>query len=379
MISGVTYWIAFGPANNAPPEKGPAEVLSGQAPAFSVRVRRQEARSYVAEQSFFGHTEASREVVIRSETSGPVVRRLVAEGDFVEEDVTIAVVAPQDRTAVLKQAEASLRLREAEHKIAQSLIQQGHRPEIEQIRSSAALESAKASLTKAQEALARTIVRAPFSGILESWEASVGDFLRVGDPVAEILQLDPLKVVVQVSEKERLVLQEGTSVRVDTGKRKDLPGVIVHLAHKSDDATRSFRMDVQVGNADLDIPAGSTALVRAPLPAVLAHVIPQDILILNDEGRLGVRGVDSDQRVVFYPISQMDSMAEETWVRGLPEEVTLITVGQGFVHAGQKVLATPELAEDASFDEDLATDELASAEDLPSHHDSASADSASNR
>jgi multidrug efflux system membrane fusion protein len=60
-------------------------------------------------------------------------------------------------------------------------------------------------------------------------------------------------------------------------------------------------------------------------------------LFLDNKGNLGVKGVDKDNRVVFYPIQIAAGDKNGAWVLGLPDELILIERGQGFVKEGIEV------------------------------------------
>ncbi|HHY48479.1 MAG TPA: hypothetical protein GYA10_01845 [Alphaproteobacteria bacterium] len=63
------------------------------------------------------------------------------------------------------------------------------------------------------------------------------------------------------------------------------------------------------------------------------------MLTLDDDGVLGVRSVVNDV-VEFHPVTIVRDTREGVWVTGLPPKIDIITVGQEFVQAGQKVNAT---------------------------------------
>jgi multidrug efflux system membrane fusion protein len=77
-----------------------------------------------------------------------------------------------------------------------------------------------------------------------------------------------------------------------------------------------------------------------------AHLLPQSVLTLNDEGVLGIRAVENDI-VAFYAVTILRDTREGVWVAGLPNRVDIITVGQEYVTAGQRVHATNVTAEAA--------------------------------
>jgi multidrug efflux system membrane fusion protein len=64
-------------------------------------------------------------------------------------------------------------------------------------------------------------------------------------------------------------------------------------------------------------------------------------LALDDAGLLGLKSVDGEGRVHFHPVHILKSGRDGLWVEGLPDTVELITIGQGFVRAGDHVKAVP--------------------------------------
>ena len=79
-------------------------------------------------------------------------------------------------------------------------------------------------------------------------------------------------------------------------------------------------------------------------------------LSLDDAGRVGIKMVDDDERVEFRPVTILDDGPEGVWLGGLPDEITVITVGHEFVQTGQVV--TPVMSQDASRQDALRQDAL---------------------
>ncbi len=94
-------------------------------------------------------------------------------------------------------------------------------------------------------------------------------------------------------------------------------------------------------NADGAIPAGVSAQLRIPTGTTLAHFVSPAILSLDTDGALGVKTVDSEDEVVFYPIEIVRAQTDGIWVTGLPDEADIIAIGQGYVNDGETV--RPEL------------------------------------
>jgi multidrug efflux system membrane fusion protein len=98
-------------------------------------------------------------------------------------------------------------------------------------------------------------------------------------------------------------------------------------------------VEITVPNPDYAIRAGLTAVVDLPGETVSAHRVSPSLFTLNDAGELGLRTVDREGRVEFYPIAILEDSPDGAWVTGLPERARLITIGHEFVAEGQVVEA----------------------------------------
>jgi multidrug efflux system membrane fusion protein len=95
-------------------------------------------------------------------------------------------------------------------------------------------------------------------------------------------------------------------------------------------------------NPDFRVRDGVTARLSIPVGQEPAHLVSPSILTLTDDGVVGVKLLDADDRVRFQEVDILDDTREGVWIAGLPERVTLITVGQNFVNVGQKVAPVTE-------------------------------------
>ena len=68
-----------------------------------------------------------------------------------------------------------------------------------------------------------------------------------------------------------------------------------------------------------------------------SNKIPPSILTLQDDGSVGIKAVDKNSKVVFYPIKKEIDTIDGMWVSGLPDEVKLIITGQEYITTGQIV------------------------------------------
>ncbi|SDE50855.1 efflux RND transporter periplasmic adaptor subunit [Rhodospira trueperi] len=317
----------------------PPMAVEHEASVPQVRVRRMTAETRVNSLIVLGETQASRIVEVKAETGGRVVETGAEEGATVEAGTLLVRLATDDRAQRLSRAEAAVARWEDRYSADQGLASSDYVSRQRVLESKAALEDARANLAAIQLDIDRTTVTAPFSGILADRLAEEGDYLSISDPVARIVDLDPLEVVANVTESDigRLTLGQPGSATLVTGR--EISGTVSYIAPVADGVTRTFAVKVSFSNPSGAVPEGMTAEVRLPLESTRAHHISPALLALDDEGRMGVKLVDEDNRVVFHPVvvGRDGASADGLWVEGLPDPATLIIVGQEFVRAGQRV------------------------------------------
>lgn len=184
--------------------------------------------------------------------------------------------------------------------------------------------------------LNRTEVKAPFSGYLEQI-VKPGNFLERGQVCATIIQLDPITFIAEVPEFNINKVKTGQEVTLDLITGETVNGKLTFVSKSASTSTRTFKVESQVKNDSGQIRDGITSEMTIKIEKILAHQISPSILILNDAGKLGVRSVENNI-VIFYEVVILEDSASGLWVSGIPENLDLITQGQGFVEDGQKVL-----------------------------------------
>ena len=312
----------------------------------SVVIEEIRAESRTRRRVLRGKTVSKQTASVSTEISGIVVSRPVERGARVSEGQVLCEIAIDDRAALVTEAMATLTQAEIEHDGALALQGDNLLAEAQVAQSAARLESAKANLLRRELDLRRTKVTAPFSGVVETQPLVVGDLARVGDVCATLINLNPILVEVSVSERDvgALRLGEGASARTSDGEYVE--GTITFVGSQSDDLTRTYLAEITIPNPDYEIRAGLTAVVELPGEAVKAHRVSPSLFTLNDAGVLGLRTIDRENRVEFYPVSILEDSPDGAWVTGLPERARLITIGHEFAAEGQIVDARATAAEE---------------------------------
>lgn len=303
----------------------------------SVRVQNSAAQTFQSDIILQGRTAASRMVELRAEVSGRAEDILVMEGQPVEASDPILQIAINDRAARLDQARAALEQRRIQVEAARSLAKQSFGTQVRLAEAEAQFQQAKADVVRFELDLANTIIRAPFDGVFDTRTTDVGAVLNVGDKIGTVVDLDPLKVTGQISERNVRDVEIGMPARMVLSDGEEIKGEISYVASVSDPSTRTFKIELLVPNPESDVLAGLAAQLRLPAGEQYAHSVSPSVLTLSESGQIGVKTVDADKIIRFWPVEILDDGPQGTWVSGLPDQATIVVVGQDYVEVGQKV------------------------------------------
>lgn len=343
-----------------------------------------------------GETRADRQVDVRAETSSTVLSNPLRKGHVVEAGETLCKLDPGTRMSALgeararlsearaflpeakaRQIEAQARVEEALARLEEARINDNAATRLSEdgfasesrvatmrsgVRAAEAgveaaksglesaksgIESARAGIQSAEAAVAsaskeidRLTITAPFSGLLESDTAELGSLMQPGSLCATVIRLDPIIVVGYVPETEvdRVKVGAFAGARLATGQ--DVQGTVRFLSRSADPTTRTFQVEIAVPNPDFAIRDGQTAEILISSAGAKAHLLPQSSLVLNNEGALGVRTVDAENRTRFKKVRMLRDTVDGIWVEGLPDTADVIVMGQDFVTDGVLVAAT---------------------------------------
>ena len=329
ITAAVMLWMISG-ALFSPPQHNPDSAPPSSKPP-RVRVQISEAQPMTNHLTLQGQTLADRTVTLKAETHGVVKQTLVEKGTKVAQGDTLVKLAIDDRQARLLEARSLRMERKTEYQAVQSLKKSGYQAETELARAKAALDAAEAAVRVAELELARTTVAAPIDGIVDMRFVDVGDFVSRGDPLAELVDLDPIRVEAQVSERYlgRIKVDKSGEVRLLDGST--VPAKVTYVGSSASKTTRTFPVEMQIPNPDGLIIEGITAELHLPIEQIRAHNVPSSVLSLLDNGELSVKAVDEHNRIRAYSVEILGDSNNGIWLGGLPEKLTLVVVGHEFV------------------------------------------------
>lgn len=330
------------------------------ADTISVEVELQQAQSIAEKLEVSGHTEPNKTLQLRAELSGKVNTIHVKEGQMVREGQLIASLELRDKKIQLQKALALQSERKNAYERTQKLVDSKLQSQSTIEQALSLLKSAQADVASVELELERTKIYAPFKGLINQLDIEVGTFVESNTPVATLIAIDPLVISVNIPQQVYSRVKPGQAATIKIINGENRKGQLKYLSSLANNNTRSFKAEIEIDNKDGSLPAGLSAKVTIETETKQAHFISPALLSLDNEGYLGVKTVDSNEIVEFHRINIINSESTGLWVDGLPDQANIITVGQGFVREGTKVIAeSRKSSADMPVPPDVADPEVA--------------------
>ncbi len=328
---------SVGSAANEDEAQAPAERPQVQTPVRTVAVVAPPHIEHARAIRVSGYTDADKRAVLATRAAGVVEELPISLGQRVKAGDLIVKLEAEGKQAAVDTARQVVSQREAEATAARRLDQQGNAPKLQLDNVLSALAAARSQLEAAVAELERNSVRAPFDGVIDRVDVELGSSAQAGTPVATILNLNPILARGEVSERDLGYVKPGDPAQVRLVNGLVVDGKIRHISRDATSATRTFRVEVAIPNENGAVPAGMTAEITLRAAPVDATVLPRSVVTLSSDGDLGIRAVDPDNKVVFYPIDLVDDTAGGLILAGIPSNVRIIVAGQELISEGDTV------------------------------------------
>jgi multidrug efflux pump subunit AcrA (membrane-fusion protein) len=219
-----------------------------------------------------------------------------------------------------------------------ALVTEGPRKE-EIAQARAQLDQSKAALSLARQKLGKTKILSPLAGVVRVKRVSKGEFVRNGSPLYTIIQSNPLKLRLALSEKDvgRVKPSQEVSLRVDAFPGREFKGNVSTIYPSLEEKTRTLLIEALVPNPEESLKAGLFAkVILYTGPAGETVVIPVTAL-LYEEAKIKVF-VEEGGRAKEKPISVGGKYGElMEIVDGLKEGEKVVVAGQQNLSEGVKV------------------------------------------
>jgi membrane fusion protein (multidrug efflux system) len=288
-----------------------------------------------------GETEAYEDVKVAANTSGRVEWIGLREGQEVKKGDRLAKIDVSALKASLEHARAA-------YKLAHDLCERRRRLYDNKIIAQEELDQSETQLKLAAADLAQVKVRyshgfpeSPITGIINHLYLDVGEYAELGKPIAEIVNIDRIKINVRVPELDVRYVKKGqkTPIKIDAFADRTLLGTVEFVAFKADHATKTFLVRSVIDNPGHDIRPGMigrVAFVRRHIP----DAIVAPLFAIVDKGGERIVFVEKDgvaeSRVISIGVIEKDRVQITS---GLNVGDHLIVRGHTEVEDGMKVIA----------------------------------------
>ena len=334
-----------------------------------------------------GQTTHNKKIDVKSETTGNIINIAFKRGDKVSKGDELIKISIENRKELLNSAKKDLdrlnkelelneknkinrlsqnkeliKLYEIEFASAKQLIDKGLSSksklslasfnlanarsdqedilitfESQQSSIGAQIANVRSQLKNIELDIDKTVINSPFSGIISDKMIEESEYITPGNIMFTIIDLNPIKIQGYLSEFDVNKVSLGTKAIIENTNGLKKNGTISFISPSAETSTRTFEITIEADNADLSFKSGITTKITIAGSELKAHKIPPSILTLQDDGTVGVKAVNDENIVIFYPTTSVKDTIDGIWVSGLPDKVNLIVTGQEYVAVGESV------------------------------------------
>jgi multidrug efflux system membrane fusion protein len=344
VLAGFAAWMGTGEFSSvgSAANEDQAKTEAAEQPAAPLRTvavvtppRVQHARAI----RISGKTDAEKRVTLATRVMGVIESLPVKQGQRVERGDLIMRLDARDKEAAVRMAESVVAQRQAEAEAAERLVGGGNAPKLQADQARAALATATSQLESAKAELAQYEMYAPYNGVVDRVPVQPGSTILAGAEVATLINLDPLLAIGEVSERDLRYLKIGDKAEIRLVDGTTVQGTLRYISRDASSATRTYRIEVAIPNENKELPAGMTAEIKLLAESTDAVALPRSVVTLSGAGDLGIRAVDKDDKVVFFPIDLVDDTPNGLVLGGIPADARIIVAGQDLVTEGDTVKA----------------------------------------
>lgn len=286
-----------------------------------------------------GSLRSDESVVITSEIAGRIAEILVAEGQAVARGTPLVVLDSSIYEAELAQAEARLALSRANYARARELKEKGAGTARALDEALAELRNDEAAVALARARLEKTVIAAPFDGVLGLRRVSVGSYLSPGDEIVNLEAIDPLKVDVRIPERFLSAVRVGQelAVELDAFPDESFPGTVYAIDPLIDAEGRSILVRALLPNAAGRLRPGLFARVALVVERQEnAMLVPERALVPFGDDQFVFRVVEG--KAAMTPVTLGERQGDEVKILdGLSPDDLIITDGLMKIRDGAPV------------------------------------------
>ncbi|WP_139856164.1 efflux RND transporter periplasmic adaptor subunit [Aequorivita sinensis] len=292
-----------------------------------------------------GNVETDQNVVLNAEYSGVLTNIYVKESQRVSKGQRLAKIDDGGLSSQVAQQEAQLALAKTTFERQERLWEQKIGSEIQYLQAKTNYEAARNTTNQLRAQLGKTIITAPFSGVIDDIISDPGQVVVPGQtPIIRLVNLSDMYVKASIPETYLTNIKKGTRVEVNLASiNENFTGTVRQVSNYINPNNRSFEIQVEIPNKDGNVKPNLIATVKVnDYSAENAITIPENILQENAAGETIAyvyKPIDDSTGVAKRIIIETGlSYGNHTEVKsGLKKGDTIIKEGAKTLRDGQKV------------------------------------------
>jgi membrane fusion protein (multidrug efflux system) len=288
--------------------------------------------------------EAKRSVRLASETEGRVLELGAEALDRVDAELVLVQVDPLRARVAVDRARAALKRATSEYGLAQTSLERQRSLKDRAVTSESALDDAnnrsrvadaeirdaRAQLEEARDTLAKKTIRAPFAGVLRRFDVELGEYVRAGQELGEILDLASARATVGLSDRQIVSVRAGESatIALEAHPNRSFTGTILRVGAAAD-ASKKFPVEIEFDNTERLLMPGMVGRVQLDLSDARQRLLVPREALASEYG----------QRFVYVLEAGGDgtvSRRRPVTVRDLPFDPGRVEVSEG-LREGERI------------------------------------------
>ena len=296
--------------------------------------------------SLSGYIESKNSVKLLPQTDGIVKDIKIQQGSKVNAGDIIVILDEREKLAELKRTEQLVKQKKLELDISNKLLKNGDVPLVSNNQAKTSYNDALSQFERAKNSLEFTKIKATISGYLDKINVKKGDYVSLmsKDGIGSIFSDKSFIVAIQIPQIKIHQLKIGQKVLVEINDKK-INGTLDFISNVADGGTRTYYSEVILSTNENEL---LSKMISAPVTAkiiydkVLAVMLKDSIVYIDDSGKLTIKIVDNDNKVKSIPVKLLGAdesgkswFSSDEFVEG--SEVKVISRGAGFFSDGDDV------------------------------------------
>ena len=336
---GAGYWAGQSGTKPASAPSGTPSKAPAGPPPTAVEAAKVASIQLPQSLTAVGSLRSDEAIILRPEVSGRILEIQFQEGQRVKAGQVLVRLDSSVQRAELEQAKANLSLSKSKYERAQDLQKKGFISSQARDEAENTFKVSKAAADLAEARLAKLDLKAPFSGIAGLRQVSVGDYVKDGQDLVNIEEVDPLKVDFRVPEifLKQVAVNQQLQLSLDAFPNETFDGKVAAINPLIDANGRSIVIRAIVRNQAGKMRPGMFARVRLIVGGLAdSLVVPEQSLVPIGDDLFTFKVVDGKAQRVKVELGQRrNGMAEI--LRGVAKDEVIITAGQQKVREGSPV------------------------------------------